>query len=159
MAKNINAFEMAQEQFDHVAEQLKLDPQVAEVLRWPLREFHFRIPVRMDDGTLRVFEGFRVQHNDARGPAKGGIRFHPAETIDTVKALATWMTWKCAVADIPLGGAKGGVIVDPATLSISEKERLCRGWVQQMWRNIGPRQDCSRAGCRHHPTDDGLDDG
>jgi glutamate dehydrogenase (NAD(P)+) len=141
MAKTINAFEMAQAQFDHVAEQLKLDPQVSEVLRWPLREFHFRIPVRMDDGTLRVFEGFRVQHNDARGPSKGGIRFHPAETIDTVRALATWMTWKCAVADIPLGGGKGGVIVDPATLSVTEKERLCRGWVQQMWRNIGPRQD------------------
>jgi glutamate dehydrogenase (NAD(P)+) len=118
-----------------------LDPQVSEILRWPLREFQFRIPVRMDDGTIRVFQGFRVQHNDARGPNKGGIRFHPAETIDTVRALATWMTWKCAVADIPLGGGKGGVIVDPATLSVSEKERLCRGWVQQMWKNIGPRQD------------------
>jgi glutamate dehydrogenase (NAD(P)+) len=141
MANSINAFEMAQRQFDHVAELLKLDPQVREILRWPLREFHFRIPVRMDDGTLRVFEGFRVQHNDARGPNKGGIRFHPAETIDTVRALGTWMTWKCAVADIPLGGGKGGVIVDPATLSVGEKERLCRGWVQQMWRNIGPRQD------------------
>ena len=141
MANSINAFEMAQRQFDHVAGLLKLDPQVAEILRWPLREFHFRIPVRMDDGTIRVFEGFRVQHNDARGPNKGGIRFHPAETIDTVRALATWMTWKCAVADIPLGGGKGGVIVDPATLSVNEKERLCRGWVEQMWRNIGPRQD------------------
>jgi glutamate dehydrogenase (NAD(P)+) len=141
MANSINAFEMAQRQFDHVAELLKLDPQVSEMLRWPLREFHFRIPVRMDDGTLRVFQGFRVQHNDARGPNKGGIRFHPAETIDTVRALATWMTWKCAVADIPLGGGKGGVIVDPATLSVGEKERLCRGWVQQMWKNIGPRQD------------------
>lgn len=141
MANSINAFEMAQRQFDHVAGLLKLDPQVAEILRWPLREFHFRIPVRMDDGTIRVFEGFRVQHNDARGPNKGGIRFHPAETIDTVRALGTWMTWKCAVADIPLGGGKGGVIVDPATLSVTEKERLCRGWVQQMWRNIGPRQD------------------
>jgi glutamate dehydrogenase (NAD(P)+) len=138
---NINAFEMAQRQFDHVAGLLKLDPQVSEMLRWPLREFHFRIPVRMDDGTLRVFQGFRVQHNDARGPNKGGIRFHPAETIDTVRALATWMTWKCAVADIPLGGGKGGVIVDPATLSVGEKERLCRGWIQQMWKNLGPRQD------------------
>lgn len=138
---NINAFEMAQRQFDHVAELLKLDPQVSEMLRWPLREFHFRIPVRMDDGTLRIFQGFRVQHNDARGPNKGGIRFHPAETIDTVRALATWMTWKCAVADLPLGGGKGGVIVDPATLSVGEKERLVRGWVQQMWKNIGPRQD------------------
>ncbi|MHB1384768.1 MAG: Glu/Leu/Phe/Val family dehydrogenase, partial [Bellilinea sp.] len=84
---------------------------------------------------------FRVQHNDARGPNKGGIRFHPAETLDMVRALATWMTWKCAVVDIPLGGGKGGVVVDPATLSSGEKERLVRGWVQQMWRNIGPRQD------------------
>ncbi|MEW6180619.1 MAG: Glu/Leu/Phe/Val dehydrogenase [Chloroflexota bacterium] len=141
MAETTNAFEMAQRQFDHVAELLKLDPQVREILRWPLREFHFRIPVRMDDGTIKVFQGFRVQHNDARGPSKGGIRFHPAETIDTVRALATWMTWKCAVVDIPLGGGKGGVVVDPATLSTSEKERLVRGWVQQMWRNIGPRQD------------------
>jgi glutamate dehydrogenase (NAD(P)+) len=99
------------------------------------------IPVRMDDGTIRVFEAFRVQHNDARGPNKGGLRFHPAETIDTVRALAMWMTWKCAVADIPLGGGKGGVVVDPATLSVGEKERLCRAYVRTMWRNIGPRQD------------------
>jgi glutamate dehydrogenase len=141
MAVTTNAFEMAQRQFDHVAELLSLDPQVSEILRWPLREYHFRIPVRMDDGVMRVFQGFRVQHNDARGPNKGGIRFHPNETIDTVRALAMWMTWKCAVADIPLGGGKGGVVVDPATLSISEKERLCRGWVGVVARNIGPRQD------------------
>jgi len=141
MSGQINAFEMAQKQFDGVAKLLNLDPQVAEVLRWPMREYTFRIPVRMDDGTLRIFQGFRVQHNDARGPNKGGIRFHPAETLDTVRALATWMTWKCAVADIPLGGGKGGIIVDPATLSVGEKERLCRGWVQKMWKNIGPRQD------------------
>ncbi|HEY9075244.1 MAG TPA: Glu/Leu/Phe/Val dehydrogenase [Anaerolineaceae bacterium] len=106
-----------------------------------MREYHFRIPVRMDDGTIRLFEGFRVQHNDARGPNKGGIRFHPAETVDTVRALAMWMTWKCAVADIPLGGGKGGVVIDPATLSVSEKERLCRGFIEQIWKNIGPRQD------------------
>lgn len=141
MAGTTNEFEMAQRQFDHVAELLNLDPQVREMLRWPLREFSFRIPVRMDDGTLRVFQGFRVQHNDARGPNKGGIRFHPAETLDTVRALATWMTWKCAVADIPLGGGKGGVVVDPATLSAGEKERLVRGWVRCIWKNIGPRQD------------------
>ena len=91
--------------------------------------------------SIRVFTGYRVQHNDARGPNKGGIRFHPSETLDTVRALAMWMTWKCAVADIPLGGGKGGVPVDPATLSVTEKERLCRGWIEQMWRNIGPRQD------------------
>jgi glutamate dehydrogenase (NAD(P)+) len=141
MTETINAFTMAQSQFDHVARQLNLDPQVSEMLRWPSREFKFMIPIRMDDGTLRTFFGYRVQHSDVRGPAKGGIRFHPAETLDTVRALAMWMTWKCAVADIPLGGGKGGVPVDPATLTVSEKERLCRGWVDQMWRNIGPRQD------------------
>ena len=137
----LNPFEMAQRQFDEVADQLELEAGVRAVLRQPLREFHFRIPVRMDDGTLRVFDGFRVQHNDARGPSKGGIRWAANETIDTVRALATWMTWKCAVADIPLGGGKGGIIVDPATLSVGEKERLCRGWVDQMWKNIGPRMD------------------
>ena len=141
MSEQINAFEMAQKQFDAVAKQLNLDPGVAEILRWPMREFSFRIPVRMDDGSLKIFQGFRVQHNDARGPNKGGIRFAADETMDTVRALATWMTWKCAVADIPLGGGKGGIIVDPSTLSVREKEELCRGWVQNMWRNIGPRQD------------------
>jgi len=141
MSESINAFQMAQRQFDHVAGQLNLDPQVAEILRWPSREFSFTIPVRMDDGSMRLFFGYRVQHCDVRGPCKGGIRFHPSETMDTVRALAMWMTWKCAVADIPLGGGKGGVPVDSATLTISEKERLCRGWMQQMWRNVGPRQD------------------
>jgi len=141
MAEMINAFQMAQSQFDNVAGQLNLDPQVAEMLRWPMREFKFTIPVHMDDGAIRVFFGYRVQHNDARGPAKGGIRFHPSETLDTVRALSMWMTWKTAVADIPLGGGKGGVPVDSASLTVTEKERLCRGWVDQMWRNIGPRQD------------------
>lgn len=137
----MNPFEMAQAQFDAVAAQMKLDPGLATVLRWPMREFRFQIPVRMDDGRMRVFFGFRVQHNDARGPAKGGIRFAADETLDTVRALAMWMTWKTAVADIPLGGGKGGVVVDPATLSDGEKERLCRGWIDQIWKNIGPRQD------------------
>jgi glutamate dehydrogenase len=141
MSETINAFQMAQRQFDGVASQLNLDPQVAEMLRWPAREFKFMIPVKMDDGTTRVFFGYRVQHNDARGPAKGGIRFHPSETLDTVRALAMWMTWKTSIADIPLGGGKGGVPIDPATLSVAEKEKLVRGWVGQMWRNIGPRQD------------------
>ncbi len=141
MTELINAFQMAQRQFDHVAQQLSLDPEVAEILRWPSREFKFTIPVHMDDGSIRVFTGYRVQHSDVRGPAKGGIRFHPSETLDTVRALAMWMTWKTSVADIPLGGGKGGVPVDPATLSVYEKERLCRGWIDQMWRNIGPRQD------------------
>ncbi len=141
MAVVSNAFEMAQQQFDQVAEVLNLESYVAEMLRWPLREFKFQIPVRKDDGAVEVFFGYRVQHNDARGPAKGGIRFHPSETLDTVRALSMWMTWKCAVADIPLGGGKGGVAVDPAGLSLPEREKLCRGWVDQIWRNIGPRLD------------------
>ncbi|MBN1196209.1 MAG: Glu/Leu/Phe/Val dehydrogenase [Candidatus Aminicenantes bacterium] len=139
--KSFNAFEMAQKQFDTVAEQLGLDNGTRELLRTPQREYHFTIPVRMDDGTTRVFQGFRVQHNDARGPSKGGIRFHPQETIDTVRALATWMTWKCAVVDIPLGGGKGGVICDPHNLSMREQEQICRGWVRQVVRNVGPIQD------------------
>ncbi len=141
METAFNPFHMAQQQFNHVAEKLQLDESIQEYLRWPQKEFHFRIPVRMDNGTIRMFQGYRVQHNDARGPYKGGVRFHPSETIDGIRALATWMTWKCAVTDIPLGGGKGGVIVDPSTLSNGEKERLVRGWVQQMYKNIGPRQD------------------
>ena len=141
MTKAFNAFDMAQRQFDAVADKLQLDPAMRELLRWPLREYHFLVPVKMDDGSVKVFKGFRVQHNDARGPAKGGIRFHPQETVDTVRALATWMTWKCAVVDIPLGGGKGGVICDPHNLSATEQERLCRGWVRQVARNIGPVQD------------------
>jgi len=141
MSDKFNPFQMAQQQFDEVAQQLRLSENVTRILRWPLREFHFQIPVQLDDGSMQVFRGYRVQHNDALGPCKGGIRFHPDETIDTVRALATWMTWKCAVSDIPLGGGKGGVIVDPSSLSDAEKQRLCRGWVDQMWRNIGPRLD------------------
>ena len=128
----MNAFEMAQAQFDSAALKIGLHSGISSVLRWPLREFRFQIPVRMDDGSMRVFFGYRVQHNDARGPAKGGIRFHPGETLDTIRALAMWMTWKCAVADIPLGGGKGGVAVDPATLSTGEQERLCRGWTSRL---------------------------
>jgi glutamate dehydrogenase len=141
MTKDLNPFTLAQAQFDHCAEQMGLDDAVRSILRWPLREFRFQLPVRMDDGRIRVFFGFRVQHNDARGPAKGGIRFAANETLDTVRALATWMTWKCAVADIPLGGAKGGVVVDPASLSVGEKERLCREWIDAVWKNLGPRND------------------
>jgi glutamate dehydrogenase (NAD(P)+) len=141
MVKEFNAFEMAQRQFDAVADKLQLEAGIRDLLRWPQREYHFTIPVRMDDGSVKVFRGFRVQHNDARGPAKGGIRFHPQETVDTVRALATWMTWKCAVVDIPLGGGKGGVICDPHHLSPREQEAVCRGWVRQVARNIGPLQD------------------
>lgn len=141
MATEMNPFSLAQAQFDKVAEQMGLDDAVRSILRWPLREFRFQLPVRMDDGSIQVFFGFRVQHNDARGPAKGGIRFAANETLDTVRALAMWMTWKCAVADIPLGGGKGGTVVDPAALSVGEKERLCREWIDAIWKNLGPRND------------------
>ena len=141
MSGSTNAFQMAQAQFDKVADQLELGQDVREFLRWPMREFHFRIPVRMDDGTVRVFQAYRVQHNDVRGPNKGGLRFAANETADTVRALSMWMTWKCAVADIPLGGGKGGVVVDPSTLSDGEKERLVRGFVKGVWKEIGPRKD------------------
>jgi glutamate dehydrogenase len=140
-SKAFNSFQIAQAQFDRVAEYLGLDPATRDLLRFPLREFHFAIPVRMDDGTVKIFRGFRVQHNDARGPGKGGIRFHPQETVDTVRALSMWMTWKCAVVDIPLGGAKGGVICDPHNLSAREQEQICRGWVRQVARNVGPLSD------------------
>jgi glutamate dehydrogenase (NAD(P)+) len=139
--KPFNPFEMAQQQFDAVAEKLGLDQGTRDLLRNPIREYHFLIPVRMDDGSYKVFRGFRVQHSDARGPCKGGIRFHPHETVDTVRALATWMTWKCAVVDIPLGGGKGGVICNPPDLSDREQEGICRGWVRQVSRNVGPVQD------------------
>jgi glutamate dehydrogenase (NAD(P)+) len=141
MKEGFNAFEMAQAQFDRVADMLGLEGGVRELLRWPMREFHFTIPVRMDDGSVKVFRGFRIQHNDLRGPAKGGIRFHPQETADTVRALATWMTWKCALVDIPLGGGKGGIICDPRRMSPREQEQLCRGWVRQVFKNVGPVSD------------------
>jgi glutamate dehydrogenase (NAD(P)+) len=141
MKSAFNPFEMAQAQFDKSADILALDQPTRDLLRFPLREYHFAIPVKMDDGKVKVFRGFRVQHNDARGPSKGGIRFHPQETVDTVRALSMWMTWKCAVVDIPLGGAKGGVICDPHNLSAREQEGICRGWVRQVARNVGPFQD------------------
>lgn len=139
--KNYNPFKTAQHQFDEVAKILELDTPTRELLREPLREYHFSIPVIMDDGNVKIFKGFRVLHNDARGPGKGGIRFHPQETADTVRALAMWMTWKCAVVDIPLGGGKGGIICDPHNLSPREQERLCRGWVRQVSKNVGPLSD------------------
>jgi glutamate dehydrogenase (NAD(P)+) len=138
---SFNPFQMAQQQFDQVAEKLGLDQATRDLLRNSNREIHFNIPVRMDDGSYKVFRGFRCQHNDARGPAKGGIRFHPHETIDTVRALAMWMTWKTAVVDIPLGGGKGGVICDPHNLSMREQEQICRGWVRAVAPLVGPLQD------------------
>jgi glutamate dehydrogenase len=140
-ATSYNPYEIAQEQFDSVAEKIGLGEATRELLRQPMREYHFLIPVKMDDGSVKVFKGYRVQHNDARGPAKGGIRFHPHETIDTIRALSMWMTWKCSVVDIPLGGGKGGIVVDPRNLSEREQEQLCRGYVRQLARNMGPNLD------------------
>jgi glutamate dehydrogenase (NAD(P)+) len=136
-----NPFHMAQRQLDDCARLLNLDPSVHAILREPMRELHVAIPVRMDDGLVRVFKGFRVQYNDARGPTKGGIRFHPEETVDTVRALAAWMTWKCALLDLPLGGGKGGIICNPRELSAGELERLSRGYIQAVWRILGPDTD------------------
>jgi glutamate dehydrogenase (NAD(P)+) len=136
-----NPFEIAQRQLDDAAAVLKLDPAVHELLRWPLRELHVTLPVKMDDGTTKIFHGFRVQYNDARGPTKGGIRYHPEETIDTVRALAAWMTWKCAVVDIPLGGGKGGIICNPKEMSPGELERLSRAYIRQVGRIIGLEKD------------------
>ncbi|MBN2445552.1 MAG: Glu/Leu/Phe/Val dehydrogenase [Phycisphaerae bacterium] len=139
--KPFNAFAMAQTQFDKIAESLGLDQGTKDLLRHPMREYHFSLPVRMDDGTVKVFRGFRVQHNDARGPAKGGIRFHPQETVDTVRALSMWMTWKCAVANLPLGGGKGGVICEPHNLSMNEQQNICRAFIRQIARDVGPLRD------------------
>jgi glutamate dehydrogenase (NAD(P)+) len=133
-----NPYHVAQSQFDKIAASLELDEGICQILRQPMREYQFTIPIRMDNGAVKVFNGFRVQHNDARGPAKGGIRFHPMETLDTVRALAMWMTWKCSVVNIPLGGGKGGIICDPHHLSLREQEQICRGWVRQIAKNIGP---------------------
>ncbi len=141
MAASYNPFENAQAQFDKVADLLELSGGTRDLLRAPMKEFHFTIPVKMDDGTTKVFKAFRIKHNDACGPAKGGIRFHPHETADTVRALSMWMTWKCAVVDIPLGGGKGGVICDPHNLSMTEQERLCRGYIRQLYSQIGPNID------------------
>jgi glutamate dehydrogenase (NAD(P)+) len=137
----LNPFAISQRQLERAAEALGLDPQVHELLREPMRTLEVHFPVRMDDDTVRTFTGFRVQYNDARGPTKGGLRFHPDETIDTVKALAAWMTWKCAVVDIPYGGAKGGVICDPKEHSRAELERISRGFIRALGEFIGPERD------------------
>jgi glutamate dehydrogenase (NAD(P)+) len=136
-----NLFEMAQAQLDEAAGILNLEPGIHAILREPMKEFHVSIPVKMDNGQTKVFKGSRVQYNNARGPCKGGIRFHPDETIDVVRALAAWMTWKCATVDIPLGGGKGGVICNPKEMSTGELERLSRGYIDALWEYIGPNRD------------------
>ena len=139
--RTLNPFAIAQAQFDAAADLLNLDSGLRAVLREPVRELHVTLPVRMDDGNVRTFKAFRVQYNDARGPSKGGIRFHPDETVDTVRALAAWMTWKTAVMDLPLGGGKGGIICNPKLLSERELERLSRAYVNAIAWIIGPERD------------------
>jgi glutamate dehydrogenase (NAD(P)+) len=141
MSAELNPFEIAQRQLDEAAELLGLDEATHQLLRWPRREFKVTIPVRMDDGNVQIFHGYRVQYNDARGATKGGLRWHPDETIDTVRALAAWMTWKTSVVDIPLGGGKGGVTCNPKEMSQGEQERLARGYIRAVHRIIDDETD------------------
>ncbi len=137
----VGPYEAALQQFDDAADRLQLEPDLRMVLRTPKRELMVNFPVEMDDGSIRMFSGYRVHHNLARGPAKGGIRYHPATDIDEVRALAMWMTWKCAVMNLPYGGAKGGVQVDPGQLSLSELENLTRRFATEISPLIGPERD------------------
>src|SRR5437870_811998 len=139
--EDLNPFRIAQIQFDMAAEFLKLDPGLRQVLRTPKRILEVSLPTKMDNGQLRVMTGFRVQHNVSRGPGKGGIRYHPNVTLDEVKALAAWMTWKTAVVNVPFGGAKGGIICDPKRMSKSELERMTRRFASEILPLIGPDQD------------------
>jgi len=139
--KSYNSFEVAQQQVHEAARILRLDSATTELLSWPQREYKFTLPVRMDSGEVKLFHAYRIQHNTARGPAKGGVRFHPDETVDTIRALAGWMTWKTAVVDLPLGGGKGGVVCDPRTMSERELENLARGYIRAVARYIGPDRD------------------
>lgn len=141
MSEERNSFEIALKQLEMASEEMDLDEDIFEILREPMRNLKVRIPVRMEDGSTKTFTGFRIQHNNARGPTKGGIRFHPNETEDTIKALAMWMTWKSAIVDIPFGGGKGGVICNPKEMSKSEKEKIARGYVRKIREIIGPEKD------------------
>src|SRR5579864_6771260 len=139
--EDLNPFRIAQIQFDMAAEFLKLDPGLRQILRTPKRILEVSLPTKMDNGQVKVLTGYRVQHNVARGPGKGGIRFHPNVTVDEIKALATWMTWKTAMVNLPLGGAKGGVICDPKRMSKSELERMTRRYTSEILPIIGPARD------------------
>src|SRR5215510_5588623 len=139
--KEENPFESMMSRFDRAAQLLNLDPDLYAVLRVPNRELKVYIPTRLDSGRIQVFEGFRVQHNFARGPAKGGIRYAPDVSIDEVRALAAWMTWKCAVVNVPFGGAKGGIICDPTQMSLGELERMTRRYAAELLDFIGPEKD------------------
>jgi glutamate dehydrogenase (NAD(P)+) len=139
--EDLNPFHIAMRQLDRAASRLNLEPGLVEVLRRPRRTLTLSLPIRMDDGSIQMFDGYRVQHSSARGPCKGGIRYHPGVTLDEVKALAAWMTWKCATVDIPFGGAKGGIVCDPKHLSKSELERLTRRYAYEISPLIGPASD------------------
>lgn len=139
--EDLNPYRIAQMQFDMAAEFLKLDPGLRQILRTPRRALEVAIPVKLDNGQVKVFAGFRVQHNVARGPAKGGIRFHPNLTLDEVRALASWMTWKTATVNIPYGGAKGGIICDPKRMSRGELERMTRRYTSEILSMLGPERD------------------
>ncbi len=136
-----NLFEMAQKQFDRCADLLSLDAPVREFLRIPMREYQFSLPVKLDNGDTKILRGYHVQFNDSRGPTKGGVRFHPLETLDTIRALGMWMTWKCAIVNLPLGGSSSGVACDPHSLSPFEMERICRGFVRKIAHQSGPDWD------------------
>ncbi len=140
-SEQTNPFAIAQHQFDLAAERLNIDDGLRRILRVPQRELSVNFPVKHDDGSIHVYSGYRVQHNIVRGPAKGGIRYHQSVDIDEVRALAMWMTWKCALVNIPFGGAKGGVIVDPKQLSVHELERLTRRFATEISVMIGPERD------------------
>jgi len=140
-ATETNAFENMLKQLERTADLIQLDPNVLQVLKQPKRILTVSVPTRMDDGKVRNFTGYRVQYNNARGPFKGGIRYHPNVTLDEVKALAAWMTWKCSVSDIPYGGAKGGIICDPKHMSLKEKEKMTRRYASEIAEIIGPRKD------------------
>lgn len=141
MKNKRNPFEIAQQQLDEVAKKIKLDKATHRFLRWPQHEVHVSLPVKMDNGQTEVFHGYRIQHNSAHGPTKGGIRWHPEEDANTVRALSMWMSWKCALVDIPLGGAKGGIVCDPKKMSETEKERLARAYIRAIYLHLGPEKD------------------
>jgi len=136
-----NLLSIVEQHLCSCTQELKITPEIEAILKMPMRELHVALPIRMDDGSMKAFPGFRVQYNDARGPTKGGIRFHPDQTIDTVRALASLMTWKCALHDLPLGGAKGGVVCNPKALSRAELERLSRAYIRGIYPVIGPDRD------------------
>ena len=136
--ESYNSFKVAQKQTIEAAKLLNLDASTIELLKWPQKEYKFTLPVNLDNGEKKIFHAYRIQYNFARGPAKGGIRFHPDETVDTIRALASWMTWKTAVVDLPLGGSKGGVVCNPKNMSERELENLSRAYISSVCRYLVP---------------------